>query len=251
MSFALRFDRVSKSFAHHGGQMLIRDRLVEIVRHTKPRFQALKNVSFELAPGESMGLVGSNGAGKSTTLNMATGLLQPDSGTIEVNGKVAAMLELGAGFHADLTGAENVRVNAALLGLTRAQLNARFDEIVEFSGVGDFINEPLRTYSSGMTMRLAFSVAVSSDPDILLLDEIISTGDTAFAEKSLEKIRSFRRAGKTMLLASHSAALITQLCQRALWLHHGEVMGCGAPRQILDAYHEATHASNSISAGGS
>jgi ABC-type polysaccharide/polyol phosphate transport system ATPase subunit len=251
MGFALRFDRVSKSFAHHGGRMLLRDRLLEIVRRSRPRFQALKNVSFELAPGECMGLIGSNGAGKSTTLNMATGLLLPDSGRIDVNGKVTALLELGAGFHPDLTGAENVRVNAALLGLTRRQLNARFDGIVEFSGIGDFIHEPLRTYSSGMNMRLAFSVAIASDPDILLMDEIIGTGDSAFAEKCLEKIQSFQREGKTMLMASHSGGLITQLCQRVLWLNHGEVMACGAPRPILEAYHEATHASASLSAGGS
>jgi ABC-type polysaccharide/polyol phosphate transport system ATPase subunit len=251
MGFALRFDQVSKSFAHHGGRMLLRDRLLEIVRRSRPRFQALKNVSFELAPGECMGLIGSNGAGKSTTLNMATGLLLPDSGRIDVNGKVTALLELGAGFHPDLTGAENVRVNAALLGLTRRQLNARFDGIVEFSGIGDFIHEPLRTYSSGMNMRLAFSVAIASDPDILLMDEIIGTGDTAFAEKCLEKIQSFQREGKTMLMASHSSGLITQLCQRVLWLSHGEVLACGPPRQTLEAYHEATHASASLSAGGS
>jgi ABC-type polysaccharide/polyol phosphate transport system ATPase subunit len=253
MSFALRFDGVSKSFAHHAGRRLLRDRLLEFARGSRPRFQALKNVSFELAPGECMGLVGSNGAGKSTTLNMATGLLLPDSGRIDVHGRVTAMLELGAGFHPDLTGAENVRVNAALLGLTRKQLHERFDEIVEFSGLADFVNEPLRTYSGGMIMRLAFSVAVASEPDILLIDEVIGTGDSAFAEKCLEKIRSFQRAGKTMLLASHSDALITMLCQRALWLHRGEVMACGAPRQILESYHEAAHAAatTALSAGGS
>ena len=196
MSFALRFDRVNKSFAHHGGQMLLRDRLVEFVRHSRPRFQALKDVSFELAPGESMGLIGPNGAGKSTTLNLATGLLLPDSGRVDVKGRVTPLLELGAGFHPDLTGAENVRINAALMGVTRGQLKARFDEIVEFSGIGDFIDEPLRTYSSGMTMRLAFSVAIASDPDILLIDEVIGVGDSAFAEKCLEKMHGFQRAGK-------------------------------------------------------
>lgn len=251
MKVALRFDRVSKSFSHHGGRMLLRERLIELARRSRPRFQALKNVSFELAPGESLALIGSNGAGKSTTLNMATGLLLPDSGKIEVHGRVTALLELGAGFHPDLTGAENVRVNAALLGLTRRQTNQRFDEIVEFSGIGDFIHEPLRTYSTGMAMRLAFSVATASDPDILLIDEVIASGDSAFAEKCLEKIRSFQRDGKTLLMASHSPTLITMLCQRALWLHHGQVMACGAPGEILDAYQEATQCSASVSAGGS
>lgn len=251
MTYALRFDGVSKSFARHGGRMLLRDRLLDFARHSRPKFQALRNVSFELARGESLGLIGSNGAGKSTTLNMATGLLLPDSGRIEVNGRVTPMLELGAGFHPDLTGAENVRVNAALLGLSRRQLNARFDDIVEFSGIRDFINEPLRTYSSGMTMRLAFSVATASEPDILLIDEVIGTGDKAFARKCVERIRGFQRAGKAILMASHSTDLITKLCQRVLWLHHGEVMACGPPRQILEIYLEATRDSTRVTAGGS
>jgi ABC-2 type transport system ATP-binding protein len=177
---ALRFNHVTKTFVHHAGRMLLRDRVIEMIKPTqRTRFEALKDVSFDLAPGESLGLIGANGAGKSTILNMATGLALPDHGSISVNGRVTALLELGAGFHPDLTGAENVRVNAAMMGMTRRQMVARFDEIVDFSGVREFINEPLRVYSAGMTMRLAFSVAIAVDPELLLIDEVLGVGDQA------------------------------------------------------------------------
>ncbi|HWZ34331.1 MAG TPA: ABC transporter ATP-binding protein [Bryobacteraceae bacterium] len=237
MNCAVRFQHVTKTFAHHAGQMLLRDRLKQLISGSPAsRFEALHDVSFELPAGESLGLIGSNGAGKSTILNLATGLAAPDSGTVDVNGHVAALLELGAGFHRDLTGAENVRINAALMGLSRRETEDRFEDIVEFSGVREFINEPLRTYSSGMTMRLAFSVAVASDPDILLADEILGVGDEAFYKKSLEKIREFQRAGKTILLASHSAELIRTFCDHALWLEHGRVMAVGEANEVIDAY---------------
>jgi ABC-type polysaccharide/polyol phosphate transport system ATPase subunit len=237
MSSAVRFEHVTKSFAHHAGQMLLRDRLVQLVRRSQqPRFVALKDISFELATGESMALIGSNGAGKSTLLNLTTGLAKPDSGIVEVQGAVAAVLELGAGFHPDLTGAENVRINAALMGLTRRETEQRFGEIVEFSGQQDFINEPLRTYSSGMMMRLAFSVAVSMDPDVLLVDEVLGVGDQDFYARCLDKIRNFQRAGKTMLLASHSTHLINTFCQQALWLDHGQIVAAGEAREVVEAY---------------
>ena len=234
---AVRFDRVTKSFPHHAGQVLLRDRVADLLRPSKAsRFEALKDVSFELAPGESLGVVGPNGAGKSTLLNLATGLAKPDAGSIDVNGRVAALLELGAGFHPDLTGAENVHVNAALLGLSRRQVAARFEEIVEFSGVREFIHEPLRTYSAGMSMRLAFSVAVSADPDVLVIDEVIVVGDSAFHARCLEKIHSFQSAGKTILLASHSFDTIVALCQRALWLDRGHVMAAGPAGEVVARY---------------
>ena len=237
MSSAIRFEHVVKSFAHHAGQMLLRDRVLQLFRRSEqPRFLALKDISFELGTGESMALIGSNGAGKSTVLNLTTGLARPDSGVVEVNGAVAAVLELGAGFHPDLTGAENVRINAALMGLTRRETAQRFGEIVEFSGVQDFIDEPLRTYSSGMMVRLAFSVAVSMDPDILLVDEVLGVGDQDFYARCLEKIRAFQHAGKTLLLASHSTELITMFCQRALWLDHGQVVAAGEAREVVEAY---------------
>jgi len=234
---ALRFDHVTKTFVHHAGQMLLRERLIEMMRPShKSRFEALKDVSFELAPGESLGLIGANGAGKSTILNLATGLAQPDHGSITVNGRVTALLELGAGFHPDLTGAENVRVNAAMMGMSRRQTVERFEEIVDFSGVREFINEPLRVYSAGMSMRLAFSVAIAADPELLLIDEVLGVGDQGFYARCLEKIRSFQAGGKTIVLASHSAELITMLCQKALWMDRGQVKMQGPAAEVVEAY---------------
>ncbi len=240
MPTAVRFDRVTKTFVHHTGQMLLRERLVEMVKPSRrTRLEALKDVSFELAPGECLGLVGPNGAGKSTILSLATGLSLPDEGTITINGRVTALLELGAGFHPDLTGAENVRVNAAMMGVTRRQLAERFEEIVDFSGVREFINEPLRVYSAGMSMRLAFSVAVAADPDVLLIDEVIGVGDQAFYARCLEKILSFQRAGKTILLASHATNLVMLLCQKALWIDHGRIVLQGSAEEVVAAYKES------------
>jgi lipopolysaccharide transport system ATP-binding protein len=234
---SLRFDKVDKFFAHHSGQKLLRDRVVEMFRpRSRERFQALNSVSFQIARGESLGLIGHNGAGKSTIPNLATGLALPDSGRIEVRGRVASLLELGAGFHPDLTGAENLRINAALSGLTRRQTADRFEQIVEFSGVREFIHEPLRTYSSGMMVRLAFSVAIHTDPEILLVDEVIGAGDQEFYAKCLDKIQGFQREGKTMLLASHSLTLIGMLCQRAMWLDHGRVVKIGPAAEVAAAY---------------
>ena len=234
---ALRFDHVTKTFVHHAGQILLRERLIEMIRPSRrPRFEALKDVSFELARGESLGLIGANGAGKSTILNLATGLALPDHGSISVNGRVTALLELGAGFHPDLTGAENVRVNAAMMGMTRRQMVQRFDEIVDFSGVREFINEPLRVYSAGMSMRLAFSVAIAADPELLLIDEVLGVGDQDFYARCLERIRGLQAAGKTIVLASHSAELITMLCQKALWMERGKVAMQGPAAEVIAAY---------------
>jgi ABC-type polysaccharide/polyol phosphate transport system ATPase subunit len=237
------FQSVSKHFYRHGGQILIRDRLRHLLRH-EPRepFFALREVSFTVGCGESMAIVGQNGAGKSTLLNLATQLCSPSEGTVRINGRVAALLELGAGFHQDLTGTENVRINAALLGLTRQQVKDRFDSIVEFSGIGDFIDEPLRTYSSGMRMRLAFAVAVNVDPDILIIDEILGVGDQQFFGKCFEKIMEFRRAGKTLICVSHGLESLEILCDRALWLDHGRVKRTGPIRQVIQAYAESSSA---------
>jgi len=233
------FEHVSKHFSRHGGQMLIRDRLRHLLR-PEPRelFWALRDVSFSVGRGESLAIIGQNGAGKSTLLNLATQLCLPSEGTVRISGSVAALLELGAGFHGDLTGAENLRINAALLGLTRQQVNQRFDSIVEFAGIGDFIGEPLRTYSSGMRMRLAFSVAVNVDPDILIVDEILGVGDQEFFGKCFERIMEFRRAGKALLCVSHGLDSLEILCDRALWLDHGSVKRTGPVRQVIQAYQE-------------
>jgi ABC-2 type transport system ATP-binding protein len=237
MAAAVRFDHVTKTFAHRAARMLLRDRLVEMVRPSgRQRFEALHDISFELPQGESLALIGPNGAGKSTLLNLATGLTLPDSGDIHVEGRVGALLDLGAGFHFDLTGAENVRVNAALLGLSRRETGARFDEIVEFAGVREFIDEPVRNYSAGMTLRLAFAVTACTDPDILLIDEVLGLGDQAFQAQCLDKIRAFQNEGKTIMLASHSLELLAMLCGRALWLDHGRVVAAGAAESVLAAY---------------
>jgi ABC-type polysaccharide/polyol phosphate transport system ATPase subunit len=245
---AVRFDRVCKSFPHHAGQLLLRQRLAGIWRSgPAARFQALTDVSFTLQDGASLGVIGPNGAGKSTLLSVATRLTPPDRGTVEVKGRAAALLELGSGFHPDLTGAENICINAALLGMSRRQVNQRFDEIVEFYEIGDFIHEPIRTYSSGMVMRLAFSVAVNTEPDVLLLDEIVGVGDQAFFAKCVEKLVSFRRSGKTLMCASHSPEIVKQLCEQALWLDHGRVVRFGPVHSVMEEYlrtaHPALHAS--------
>jgi len=234
---ALIFDLVSKSFPRHANRMLVRDRIVHLVRgRHRERIQALQEISFTVRHGETVGIIGHNGAGKSTLLNMATGLCRPDSGRIEVNGRVAALLELGSGFHPDLTGAENLSINAALLGVSRKRAALIFDEVVSFSELGDFINEPLRTYSSGMVMRLAFSVAVHTDPDILIVDEVLAVGDLAFSNKCIHKTMEIRDAGKTLICVSHVPQTVTRLCSRAIWLDHGRIVDDGPAAEIMAAY---------------
>jgi ABC-type polysaccharide/polyol phosphate transport system ATPase subunit len=234
---AVSFQNVSKTFPRHAGQMLLRERIARLFQ-PGPRedFYALRDVSFSVDQGDSLAVVGHNGAGKSTLLNIATGLARPTKGTVRMHGRVAALLELGSGFHPDLTGAENVRINAALLGLNRAETRRRFDSIVDFSGIAEFINEPLRTYSSGMVMRLAFSVAVNVDPDILIIDEVLGVGDQAFSAKCFERIMQFRREGKTMLVVSHALNTVTTLCNKAIWLDHGRLVRTGTARQVTEEY---------------
>ena len=233
----IEFEHVSKSFAHQGGAKLLRDHLKLRFRRRHPTiFYALKNVSFRVEPGESLAIVGGNGAGKSTLLSLVARLSLPKEGRVTVKGRVAALLELGSGFHPDLTGRENVHLYASLLGLSRKRTEECFETIVEFSGVGEFIDEPIRTYSSGMVMRLAFSVAVHVDPDILIIDEVLTVGDQSFAAKCFERIWQFKRAGKTLLFVSHVPEMVRQLRDRTLWLDHGEVMLMGTPDEVLRAY---------------
>jgi ABC-type polysaccharide/polyol phosphate transport system ATPase subunit len=209
-------------------------------RSANEPFYALKNVSFSVAPGESLGVLGANGAGKTTLLTLVAGISSPDEGGVFVRGSVAPLLELAAGFHQDLTGTENVLLYAALLGLSRKTTMARFDEIVEFSGVGDFIDEPLRTYSTGMRMRLAFAVAVTVDPEVLLIDEAFAVGDQEFQAKCVERIAQYRNAGKTLLCVSHSPALLRQFCDHGIWLEHGELMCAGGVSEVIEAYQDRT-----------
>jgi ABC-type polysaccharide/polyol phosphate transport system ATPase subunit len=233
----VEFQNVSKWFPHSTGRQLLRTHIARWFGrvHHQP-FYALRNVSFHVEDGESLAIVGSNGAGKSTLLSLAAGLTRPDEGSVRVNGRIAALLELGSGFHPDLTGAENLVLNAALLGLTRRKTKELFDQIVDFSGIGEFIDDPLRTYSSGMIMRLAFSIAIQCEPDILLIDEVLAVGDASFQEKSKEALVSFRRAGKSMLFVSHAPSAVRDMCDRALWIDHGSVMMAGGVNDVLDAY---------------
>ena len=233
----IEFQNVSKWFPHSSGRELLRTHILRwfgSVRHEP--FYALKDVSFRLEEGESLAIVGPNGAGKSTLLSLCAGLAIPNRGRVEVNGRVGALLELGSGFHPDLTGAENVILNSALLGLDRRQTRELFDRMVEFSGIGEFINDPLRTYSSGMVMRLAFSVAIQVEPDILLIDEVLAVGDAKFQDKCREALAGFRRAGKSLLFVSHSAAAVREMCERALWIDHGCVIMDSDVPSVLEAY---------------
>ena len=243
MAAVLEFQGVSKYFYRHGGQMLLRDRLVHALRSSsRERFYALTDVSFALQHGESMAVVGSNGAGKSTMLNLATSLCDPSAGRVVIDGKVEALLELGSGFHPDLTGAENLRVKASLLGLTRRQVRERFDRIVEFSELAEFIEEPLRTYSAGMVMRLAFSVAINVDPDLLIIDEVLGVGDQNFFNKCVDKIMEFRHAGRAMLVVSHALSTLETMCDRGLWLEHGRVIKIGSAADVIQAYRDSATA---------
>lgn len=245
----LEFENVSKFFYMHGGRMLLRDRLAHALRAgSRERFYALRDVSFTLDHGESMAVVGSNGAGKSTLLNIATSLCDPSAGRVAIGGKVEALLELGSGFHPDLTGAENLRIKASLLGLTRRQVRERFDQIVEFSELAPFINEPLRTYSSGMWVRLAFSVAINVDPELLIIDEVLGVGDQNFFNKCVDKIMEFRHAGKSMLCVSHALPTLERMCDSGLWLDHGRVVMQGSVGEVLKAYRDSASAHAGLTA---
>ncbi len=236
------FQAVTKSFSRSGRQMLLHSMLKRLHDgRERERLVALRNVSFKLLHGESVGIIGRNGAGKSTMLSLIAGLSEPDSGRILVDGRVAALLDLGAGFHPDLTGRENLFVNAALLGLSRKEAQQRCEFIVEFSGLGDFIDQPLRTYSSGMTMRLGFAVAVNVDPEILIIDELLAVGDANFQEKCFAEIQRLKDSGTLFVCASHAASALPRICKKALWLEQGELVMSGDIDDVLHAYEHDTH----------
>jgi ABC-type polysaccharide/polyol phosphate transport system ATPase subunit len=199
-------------------------------------FWAVRDVSFEVRNGEVFGIIGRNGAGKSTMLKVMARVLQPTQGRVVMRGRLAPLLELGGGFHPELNGRENVYLNMALLGYSHAQTDHLFDSIVEFSEIGDFIDAPLRTYSTGMVARLGFSVATCVRPDILLVDEVLSVGDNRFQEKCLERMKSFRDLGTTIVIVSHSMNTVSHFCSRALWLDHGEVQAMGDVDKVIEQY---------------
>lgn len=205
-------------------------------------FWALKDVVLEVRRGETVGIVGRNGSGKSTLLQLVCGILNPSRGTLKVHGRVAALLELGTGFNPDFTGRENVFMNGAILGLDRAEIEARYDEIVAFSELERFVDQPVKTYSSGMFVRLAFAVATACEPDILIVDEALAVGDEAFQRKCFSRIERLRERGGTILFVSHAASTVVQLCNRAFLLDQGEVLLSGPPRRVITAYQKLAHA---------
>ena len=196
----------------------------------------LNGISFEVKKGEAIGLIGRNGCGKSTTLKLLTKIMYPDSGTIEMRGRVSSLIELGAGFHPDMSGRQNIYTNASIFGLTRAEIDKRLDDIIAFSELEEFIDNPVRTYSSGMYMRLAFSVAISVDADILLIDEILGVGDQAFQQKCFDKLKSIKAQGTSIVIVSHALGQIEEICSRSLWIHEGKIIAEGSPREIHPRY---------------
>lgn len=202
-------------------------------------FWALKNISFEVKKGERVGIVGLNGAGKSTLLKLISGVMKPTEGSIEVKGKLVPLLELGAGFDMNYTGRENIFLNGAMLGYTKEFLEEKYDEIVEFSEIGKFIDVPLKNYSSGMKARLGFSVATMVEPEVLILDEVLSVGDAKFKKKSEERIMSLFDKGITVLFVSHSVKQVKKLCNKAIWLEHGKIVMQGDAEEVCDAYEKS------------
>jgi ABC-2 type transport system ATP-binding protein len=230
----VKIDDISKRFVIRKEKSL-KERLVNFGRSNqhKDDFWALRNVDLDITSGSTVGLVGPNGSGKSTLLKMIGGILQPTTGSVSIRGRLAALLELGAGFHPDLTGRENVYLNASILGLSREQTDEYFDAIVDFSGIEKFIDTQVKFYSSGMYVRLAFAVAVHVDPDILLVDEVLAVGDEPFQRKCMDRIRQFQHDGRTIIFVSHSLDQVADLCDRAVVLESGRVIADGAPREAL------------------
>jgi homopolymeric O-antigen transport system ATP-binding protein len=200
---------------------------------------ALRSVDLQVEAGEVLGVIGRNGSGKSTLLKVLSRVLRPTTGRVLVRGRVSTVLELGAGFHADMTGEENIYINASMLGLPRAAVRERFDEVVEFAELAEFIDSPVRTYSSGMVARLGFSVATLSRPDVLLIDEVLAVGDMAFQQKCLKRLEGFRSEGTSVVLISHDLGSVERLCDRAVWLDHGEVRSLGVAGEVTEAYRAA------------
>ena len=237
---AVVVDGVSKKFRlFHERNQTLKSAVMRGRRIVADDFWAVRDVSFTVPHGETFGLIGRNGSGKSTLLKMLARIYQPDEGRVVLNGRVSSMLEVGSGFHPELSGRENIFLNGSILGLTRKQVAARFDEIVDFSGVETFIDQPVKNYSSGMYVRLGFAVAVHTEPDILIVDEILSVGDGAFREKSRKKFLEFTGQGRTVILVSHSLTQIREMCQHVAWLHGGRLRALGAADEVVEAYEDS------------
>ncbi len=240
MKEAIIFENVTKTYPYYGyvtaGFKNFILHLPKAIKNTKKRFVALDEVSFKVYKGECVGVIGKNGAGKSTLLGLAAGVLKPDKGRVITKGRVSPLLELGAGFHPELTGRENIILNGVLLGMTKREVEKKMDQIVEFSELEEFIDQPLRTYSSGMVARLGFSIIAHLDPDILLVDEILAVGDIDFQKKCMDKIMNFRKDGVTILLVSHNLEQVKKLCDRAIWIDQRKIKAIGDPDEVCKAY---------------
>src|SRR6476660_5409289 len=239
---AIELTNVTKIYRRYSGRQFATLNSAQlqrsILRDLQPSetFPALTDVSFTVPRGSTYGVIGRNGSGKSTALKLVAGITKPTRGTVNVAGRISALIELGAGFHPEISGRENVFINGIMLGLTKRQIQDRFQEIVEFAELEDFIDAPVKTYSSGMYMRLGFAVAIHVDPDVLLVDEVLAVGDEGFTHKCLDKFAEFKRRGKTILLVTHSLGLVERFCDEALWLDGGRLKGLGDPRRIVGAY---------------
>ena len=234
-------ENVYKSFnVYQDKASTIKEKLLFFSRNRKEKIEVLKNINLKIKQGETVGLIGVNGSGKSTLLKLMTKIIYPDSGKITTNGKLTSLLELGAGFHPDFSGRENIYFNASIFGLTRKEIDARLHDIIEFSELGEFIDNPVRTSSSGMYMRLAFSVAINVDAEILLIDEILSVGDQHFQEKCYNKMTELKEQGKTMVFVTHSLDVVKKLCTRAVWLYNGAIKMDGNTEKVVDEYIRVT-----------
>ena len=235
-------DNVYKSFnVYYDRANTFKERVLFLFsRNKKQKRKILEGINLKISKGEVVALIGTNGSGKSTLLKLMTKIIYPTQGKIETNGKLTSLLELGAGFHPDFSGRENIYFNAAIFGLTKKEIDDRLEDIIEFSELRDFIDNPVRTYSSGMYMRLAFSVAINVDADILLIDEILSVGDEHFQQKCYAKMRELKENGKTMVFVTHSMNAVKELCDRTVWLRNGKIEMDGETDKVVDAYIEAT-----------
>ena len=243
MTPAIEVARVSKiyrRFSHRKQFATLKSALLSrsLIKNLRPdeTFTALNDVSLTVPRGQTLGVIGRNGSGKSTMLKLVAGISKPTSGTVTVNGRISALIELGAGFHPEISGRENVFINGIMLGLSKREVAERFDEIVEFAEMKEFIDAPVKTYSSGMYMRLGFAVAIHVDPEVLLVDEVLAVGDEGFTHKCLDKFAEFKRRGKTILLVTHSLGMVERFCDEALWLDGGRIKGSGDPKRIVGAY---------------
>ena len=234
---AIKVRNMSKNFKLNSDKPhTLKERLVFGKKNKKEYREILKNIDLDIYKGETVALIGTNGSGKSTLLKLMTKIIYPTKGKITTNGKLTSLLELGAGFHPDFTGRENIYFNASIFGLTRSEIEKRIDDIIEFSELGDLIDTPVRTYSSGMYMRLAFSVAINVDADILLIDEILAVGDQHFQDKCFAKLQELKNSSKTIVIVSHSLDSVKKLCNRAVWIYEGKVRLDGKTDKVIEEY---------------